>query len=243
MILILVLMPEPVPSEMQPQRFVQIVETILGEERPLWSRKALAKFLTLIFPEFPSKKWEACLTKPAGATGLVDMLKEDEAWVLGRVHRAMCEARAEHFWEKPPLTALSWLETGDFETGAPLGGTGFQAVIAKHCEETIRQPVNSQIKFWKSFGEAYSLPIRNRQHDAKTVLAYITLVCGGEMFNSAIQSARGDWGRKRAPLSKIAQEKASDRNALQGAVAGAAFGWFSDLWGYSGAELQALLPA
>jgi hypothetical protein len=165
-------MPEPILSQMQPQRFVQTVETILGEERPIWSRKALAKFLTLIFPKFPSKKWEACLAKPSKITGLVEILTEDEAWVLGRIHRALCEARAEHLWEKPPLTALSWLETGDLETGAPNGG-GFQTVIAKYFEGVVRQPVSAQIKFWKSFSEAYALSITNRQHDSKTVLAYI----------------------------------------------------------------------
>lgn len=162
---------QPAPL-IQPQRFIQTVETILGEERPIWSRKALAKFLTLIFPKFPARKWEACLAKPSKIAGLLEILAEDEAWVLGRIHRALCEARAEHLWEKPPLTALSWLETGDLETGAPIGG-GFQTVIAKYLDGVIRQPVSAQIKFWKSFGEAYALPITNRQHDAKTVLAYI----------------------------------------------------------------------
>lgn len=38
------------------------------------------------------------------------------------------------------------------------------------------------------------------------------------------RSARGDWGRTRAPLSKAAQEKATERNAFQGAAAGAALG-------------------
>jgi hypothetical protein len=49
------------------------------------------------------------------------------------------------------------------------------------------------------------------------------------------QSARADWGRTCAPLSKVAQEKASERNAWKGAAAGALiglrFGLVGAFWG------------
>lgn len=49
------------------------------------------------------------------------------------------------------------------------------------------------------------------------------------------RSARTDWGRTRAPLSKAAQETASDQNAWQGAAAGAliglSFGPVGAFWG------------
>lgn len=166
-------MPEKKLTPMQPQQIVEIVDAIIREERPVWSRKALARVFALIFPKFQAKRVEECLADPSRLTRLMAMLKEDEGWVIGRVHRAMCEARAERLLETPPLVALAWLETVDLATGAPQGGSGINGAIGGHFENVLQWPASQQISFWKSFADAFAQPLTTHQHNAKTILAYV----------------------------------------------------------------------
>jgi hypothetical protein len=199
-------MSEKNPPLLAPQQIAQIGEALVQEDRPNWSRKALAKLLSLIFPNIPTRRWETCFGDPSGLRRLVSILSEDEAWVLGRIHRALTEARNAGLFAKSPLSGLAWMETADFTSGSLEGGGGFSAVVASRLEIVLRGTPDEQILFWRSFSDAFSLPISSRQ-EPKTILAYMFFVISWKEVQKCrtIREAYEEFC-KRFPLDPVPSE-------------------------------------
>lgn len=198
----------PQAQPLSPQQFAEVVERVINEPRPPWARKSLALLLNVIFPKISAQAWSKCLEGENASTRFTAAIEENQAWFLGRVARALSEAKTEGLLDKPPFAALPWLNTFEPKTGATTGGTGFSGFIVEQFQNAVTAPTSTQIVFWRSFADGFEHPVVNRRHDAKTVLGYGVLsVVWRDVQQCNSMREAFDWYRKRFPIDALGQHE------------------------------------
>src|SRR3954469_13026320 len=118
------------PTDLTPQRFVELVEAELKQPRPDWAKRAGAQILHVIFPKISAQTWFLRLKSPERI--IEDFNSQDIGWLAGAVSRAFFEILNSVEEMEALLAIAPWLTTLQVVDGQvkPEGGTGINELLA-----------------------------------------------------------------------------------------------------------------
>ena len=170
------LMPENHPEQITLERFAVLVEAVLRQARPNWSKLAIARVLHLVFPDIGSRDWLLYLEHPDRF--LEAFSPSDAPSILGRLARASAEIKKLGYENFPFLQKVPWILNMKIEADgsvAPEGGIGLNEIVKFELGKTLQQTPETQTHFWSSFAKAFARDLKLRRQDMRALAIYIFL--------------------------------------------------------------------